>query len=78
MQDPGYLLKRTTRAPNQPFYEKGWDVPLPESLTQSLQASGRPAAHAEYQKCWDYILGQVPLEPERWRRLNQDDHAVLD
>src|SRR5262249_48846229 len=29
-----------------------------------------PRAHAEYQKVWDYILGQVPMEPERWRRLN--------
>ena len=27
VQNPGYLLMRTTRAPNQPFYEKSWDVP---------------------------------------------------
>ena len=70
VQDTGYLLKRPMPAPRQALYEKTWDLPLPKSLSQPLDASGRPKAHGEYQKCWDYILGQVPLEPERWRRLN--------
>ncbi len=70
VQDTGHLLKRAARAPKHGFYEKTWDLPLPKSLTQPFDAPGRPKAHVEYQKCWDYILGHVPLEPERWRRLN--------
>jgi arylsulfatase A-like enzyme len=69
-QDTGHLLKRVMRAPNDDFYRKTWDVPLPNALREPLEAPGRPRAHAEYQKVWDYVLGQVPLEPERWRRLN--------
>jgi arylsulfatase len=70
VQDNGALLKRALRAPRHPFYEKTWDVPLPTSLGQPFDAPGRPKAHGEYQRAWDYLLGQVPMEPERWRRLN--------
>ena len=70
LQDTGHLLKRAVRAPNHPFYQKTWDVPMPKSLTEPLDAPGRPKAHAEYQKSWDYFLGRVAIEPERWRRLN--------
>ncbi len=69
-QDTGTLLKQPVRAPNDRFYEKTWDVPLPASLKQAFDAPGRPRAHGEYQKVWDYILGHVPLEAERWKRLN--------
>jgi arylsulfatase len=70
VQDTGRLLKHAVRAPNHEFYKKTWDNPLPKSLTEPLTAPGRTRAHAEYQKAWDYMLGNVPLEPERWRRLN--------
>jgi len=70
VQDTGHLLKRALPAPNDSFYRKTWDVAIPNSLTEPLRAPGRPRAHAEYQKTWDYILGHVPLEVERWRRLN--------
>jgi arylsulfatase len=70
VQDTGRLMKHATRAPNHELYKKTWDVPLPATLTEPFDAPGRPRAHAEYQKAWDYILGHVPLEPERWRRLN--------
>ena len=63
-------MKRARRAPNHEFYKKTWDVPLPQSLTEPLDRPGRPKANAEFLKVWDYILGHIPLEPERWRRLN--------
>lgn len=70
VQDPGSLLKRPVRAPNHEFSKKSWDVPIPKTLTEPVDAPGRPKAHAEYQKAWDYILGHIPLERERWKRLN--------
>ncbi len=70
VQDTGHLLKRATPVPQNEFYEKTWDLPLPKSLTQVIDGPGRPKAHAEYQKCWDYVLGHIPIEPERWKRLN--------
>jgi arylsulfatase A-like enzyme len=70
VQDTGRLMKPALRAPNSEYYKKTWDVPLPETLTEPFDAPGRPRAHLEYQKVWDYILGHVPLEAERWRRLN--------
>ncbi len=70
VQDTGALLKQPVRAPNDPFYERTWDVALPASLKERFDAPGRPPAHGEYQKVWDFILGHVPLEAERWRRLN--------
>src|SRR5262245_43049324 len=70
VQDTGRLMKRAVRAPNDDFYKRTWDLPLPKSLTEPLDASGRPRAHAEYQKAWDTILGHVPIDLARWRRLN--------
>ncbi|MDH5582514.1 MAG: sulfatase-like hydrolase/transferase, partial [Gammaproteobacteria bacterium] len=28
------------------------------------------AAHGEFSKAWDYVLGHIPPEEERWRRFN--------
>ena len=70
VQDNGRLIKRAVRAPNDDFYKKIWDVPLPKNLSEPLDAPGRPKAHAEYQKVWDLTLGHVPMEAERWKRLN--------
>ncbi|HET9315984.1 MAG TPA: sulfatase-like hydrolase/transferase, partial [Vicinamibacteria bacterium] len=69
-QDTGRLLKHAVRPPRDAFYDKTWDVALPRSFSQPLDAPGRPRAHTEYQIAWDEFLGHVPLEPERWRRLN--------
>jgi arylsulfatase A-like enzyme len=47
-----------------------WDVPMPASLTQSFDEPGRPSAHGEFGKAWDYVLGHIPPDEERWRRFN--------
>jgi len=70
VQDRTPTMKRAVRAPNHEFYKKEWDVEIPKSLNQSLTGAGRPAAHGEFLKMWDYVLGHVPLEEARWRRLH--------
>jgi arylsulfatase len=70
VQDTGALLKRATSAPNHPLYKETWDVPVAQSLLEPLDAAGRPKAHGEFLRMWDYVLGHIPLEEERWRRFN--------
>jgi arylsulfatase A-like enzyme len=70
VQDTGVLLKRAAPAPNHELYKSTWDMPLPGSLAQALDAPGRPEAHGEFEKMWSYVLGHIPLEQERWRRFN--------
>ncbi len=69
-QDNGCLMARAVRAPDHEFYKKEWYMLLPASLHQSLTEPGRPATHLEYVKAWDYYLGQIPADAERWRRLH--------
>lgn len=70
VQDTGNLLNHAARAPNHPLYKATWDEPLPKSLLEPLDAPGRPKAHGEFIKCWDYYLGHIPLEADRWRRFS--------
>lgn len=70
VQDKGGLMMHAARAPNHPLYKATWDEPLPASLTEPLNAPGRPKAHGEFMKGWGYVLGEIPNEQERWRRFN--------
>ncbi len=70
VQDNGRLRLHAARAPEHELYRATWDVPVPASLRQPLDAPGRPAAHREFDRVWDYILGNVPLEDVRWKRFN--------
>lgn len=70
VQDTGNLMKHAARAPDHPIYKATWDEPLPKSLTEPMDAPGRPKAHGEFLKVWDYVLGHIPLEAERWKRFN--------
>lgn len=70
VQDTGHLLYHAARAPNHPLYKKQWDDPIAKSLLEPMDAPGRPKAHGEFLKIWDYMLGHIPLEAERWRRFN--------
>lgn len=70
VQDTGQLMYNPARAPRHEAYSATWDVPVAPSLSEALDAPGRPAAHGEFLKIWDYILGHIPLEEERWRRFN--------
>lgn len=70
IQDTGKLRLQAARAPEHALYKPTWDVPLPDSLRQSFDAPGRPAAHGEFDRIWDYILGHIPPDEARWRRFN--------
>lgn len=70
VQDSGKLRMHAARAPEHTLYKKSWDVPVPATLRQPFDAPGRPQAHGEFDRIWDYILGDVPLEEARWKRFN--------
>ena len=70
VQDTGKLLKHAAAAPDHELYKASWDMPVPGSLRETMDASSRPRAHGEFLKVWDYVLGHIPLEEERWRRFN--------
>lgn len=70
VQDTGKLRLHAACAPEHELYKASWDVPIPASLNQPFDAPGRPRAHGEFDRIWDYILGNVPLEEARWRRFN--------
>ena len=70
VQGTGRLLSEAAPAPGNRAYQAEWDMPIPASLAQPFDESGRPAAHGEFSKAWDYVLGHIPPEEERWRRFN--------
>lgn len=70
VQDTGHLLKHAAPAPKHELYKATWDFPVAASLREPLDAPARPRAHGEFLKVWDYVLGHIPLEDERWRRFN--------
>lgn len=70
VQDNGRLLMHAARAPEHPLYRKQWHAGLPRTLRQPLDAAGRPAAHAEFDRAWGHTLGRIPLEEARWQRFS--------
>lgn len=70
VQDNGRLLSHAAMAPRNAMYAAEWDMPIPGSLRQPFDTAGRPSAHGEFSKAWDYVLGHIPPEEERWRRFN--------
>lgn len=70
VQDNGRLMSRAAPAPRNSMYAAEWDMPVPASLTQPFNEAGRPTAHGEFSKAWDYVLGHIPPEEARWRRFN--------
>jgi arylsulfatase len=70
VQDNGRLITRPQRAPDHALYRASWDTPVPPTLNEPFDAPGRPAAHGEFQRMWDVVLGHIPREPERWRRFH--------
>lgn len=70
VQDTGHLTMHAAPAPKSKLYESHWDMPVPKSLRQPFNDPGRPGAHGEFDQMWEYVLGRVPLEEERWQRFN--------
>jgi arylsulfatase A-like enzyme len=61
-------LTHVARDPVDPLYAKQWEFKLPSNHFQALDAPGRPAAHREFLRSHDALVGHIPSEAPRWRR----------
>jgi arylsulfatase len=62
------ILGHIMPEPTTPLYERQWESDLPLTYNERLDEPGRPAAHAEYLKSHDALVGHIPSEDWRWRR----------
>jgi arylsulfatase len=61
------ILGQLARVPEHPLYAKQWSFELPASYRQKLDAPGRPAAHVDYLRSHDALVGNIPDEEWRWK-----------
>ena len=61
------ILGHIEPVPADPIYAKQWPFELPSTYQQRLDAPGRPAAHADYLRSHDALLGNIANEDWRWR-----------
>jgi arylsulfatase len=61
-------ITHVARDPVDPLYAAQWSFELPRSHSQPLDAPGRPAAHMDFLRSHDALVGNIPDEPDRWRR----------
>ncbi|HVN41997.1 MAG TPA: sulfatase-like hydrolase/transferase, partial [Steroidobacteraceae bacterium] len=61
-------LTHVARDPLDPLYATQWAFNLPANHDQALDAPGRPPAHRDFLRSHDALVGEIPDEPERWRR----------
>ena len=61
-------LTYVVREPRDPLYAKQWPFKLPANHTQALNAAGRPAAHYDFLRSHDALVGEIPNELARWQR----------
>ena len=61
-------LSHVRRDPDDPLYAKQWDFKFPASHFEPLDEPGRPAAHRDYLRSHDALVGNIPNEEPRWRR----------
>jgi arylsulfatase len=61
-------ITHVARDPADPLYAKQWEFNLPASHAQPLDAPGRPAAHRDFLRSHDALVGEIPNEEPRWRR----------
>jgi arylsulfatase len=61
------ILGHIEPVPDDPLYSKQWPFDLPRSYGERLDATGRPAAHREYLRSHDALVGHIANEDWRWR-----------
>jgi arylsulfatase A-like enzyme len=61
-------ITHVARDPVDPLYAKKWAFKLPASHAQALDAPSRPAAHRDFLRSHDALVGEIPNEEPRWRR----------
>jgi arylsulfatase len=62
------ILGQIMPEPANPLYAKQWPFELPATYGERFDAPGRPAAHADYLKSHDALVGNIANEDWRWRR----------
>ncbi|MGE5667844.1 MAG: sulfatase-like hydrolase/transferase, partial [Betaproteobacteria bacterium] len=62
------ILGHILPEPAHPLYAKQWASDLPETYRQPIDAPGRPAAHADYLKSHDALVGNIRNEDWRWQK----------
>jgi arylsulfatase A-like enzyme len=62
------ILGHIMPEPKHPLYAKQWAFQLPATYGKLLDRPGRPAAHVDYLKSHDALVGRIPNEDWRWRR----------
>ena len=62
------LIGHIVPEPRHPIYAKQWQFALPKSHAQRLDAPGRPAAHADYMRSHDGLVGNIANDEWRWKR----------
>lgn len=61
-------LTHVEREPHDPLYAQQWQFDLPPTHSRPLDAPGRPAAHVDFLRSHDALVGNIPNEEIRWRR----------
>ena len=61
-------ITHVARDPVDPLYARQWDFDLPASHAQPIDAPGRPAAHRDFLRAHDALVGNIPNDADRWRR----------
>jgi arylsulfatase len=61
-------ITQVARDPVDPLYARQWPFELPPNHAQALDAPGRPAAHRDFLKSHDALVGNIPDEAGRWQR----------
>jgi arylsulfatase A-like enzyme len=64
----GKILGHIRPEPEDPLYQKQWQFELPQTYTQALDAPGRPAAHKDYMRSHDGLVGNISNEDWRWKK----------
>ncbi|MEH6527450.1 MAG: sulfatase-like hydrolase/transferase [Sneathiella sp.] len=63
-------LLQINREPQNAGFQTNWNPAIPASHSQAVDGTGRPKAHLDYRNSRGVMVGVVPNEEERWRRLN--------
>jgi arylsulfatase len=71
--EPPPGLAPMARAPLDPIYAERWAFGFPSSHDQPLNEPGRPAAHRDYLRSHDALVGPIaPDDGARWRRRHDN------
>ena len=63
-------MMRMNRDPDTAQFRQQWDITLPESRGQAVAGPDRPAAHLDFADSRAGLVGRIPNQDDRWRRLN--------